>query len=410
LIPDSYIAPQFGERDHPFTITGGEGLQIFTKEYGELFDSVAGYWYNVLGMRHPELLDVKQNVGGIATHLYEEYTNPFAEKLAKQLCEKTSMSNLVYSATGSMANENARKEAVHYHEAKGISSEQLVFVTIHGSYHGSVGEMLKWIDPKQNPYSIEEPIYEKTEHIGELIENYKENIENANSDGKTIAGFFYEPIMGVRGAVPLPSNYLEKIAEISQKHNILMIADEVTTGIGRTGTFLCSENFNFKPDIVCIGKAVSAGHYPVAATLFNQKIIDSWNELEKMGQSYSEIHRRGNSLVGTQEGSAISLKVLEILERDNLLHEVNEKGKYAMDKLKEIEQNSNIREIRGKGLLIGIDISNSDLAKNHITPEMRNHGINVLAEGRVIMFNPSYLISREQIDYYVNTLNNILTK
>ena len=82
----------------------------------------------------------------------------------------------------------------------------------------------------------------------------------------------------------------------------------------------------------------------------------------------------------------------------------------AMDKLKEIEQNSNIREIRGKGLLIGIDISNSDLAKNHITPEMRNHGINVLAEGRVIMFNPSYLISREQIDYYVNTLNNILTK
>ena len=104
------------------------------------------------------------------------------------------------------------------------------------------------------------------------------------------------------------------------------------------------------------------------------------------------------------------MKVLEILERDNLLHEVNEKGKYAMDKLKEIEQNSNIREIRGKGLLIGIDISNSDLAKNHITPEMRNHGINVLAEGRVIMFNPSYLISREQIDYYVNTLNNILTK
>jgi len=80
-----------------------------------------------------------------------------------------------------------------------------------------------------------------------------------------------------------------------------------------------------------------------------------------------------------------------------------------MDKLKELEQNSNIREIRGKGLLIGIDVLNSDLAKNHIVPKMRNNGINVLPEGRVVMFNPSYLISEEEIDHYVNTLGNILS-
>lgn len=407
---NSNLAPQFGKRNPPFTVIGGEGLSIFTKEFGNLFDSVAGYWYNILGMRHPELLQVKSEIGGIATHLYEEYTNPYAESLAKILCEKTSMKNLVFSTTGSMANENARKEAIHYHESKGIKPDELVFVTINGSYHGSVGEMLKWIDPQQNLYAIQEPIYEKKDRIEEIVTQYEDNIEKANSHGKTIAGFFYEPVMGVRGAVPLPNDYIEKIAVISKKNDILMIADEVTTGVGRTGKFLYGENFNFKPDIICLGKAISAGHYPVALTLFNEKIVNSWTVLEQNGQQYSKIHRRGNSMVGTQEGSAISLKVLEILDRDNLIHQVEEKGKYAVEQLKKIEDYSNVREVRGKGLLIGIDIENSDLAKNYVSLEMRKRGINILPEGRVIMFNPAYVVSFEQIDYYVKTLSEVLSK
>lgn len=404
----SRIAPQFGNRDQTFTVLGGEGLMIFTKEYGTLFDAVAGYWYNVLGMRNPELLEVKREVGGIATHLYEEYTNPFAEEFAKLICERTSMSQLVFSATGSMACENARKEAVKYHQAKGRLEEELVFVTINGSYHGSVGEMLKWIDPQRNPYSIDEPIYEKKNQIDDIVNSFKEKVELAKSNGKTIAGFFYEPVMGVRGAVPLPSEYLEGIAEICKQHDILLIADEVTTGVGRTGKFISSDYFGVKPDILCLGKALSAGHYPLAVTLFNERIIDAWNKLEEQGILYSKIHRRGNSITGTQEGCAIGLKVLEILERDNLIQQVNERGKYALEKLKKIENYSSVREIRGKGLLIGIDVTSSDLAKKTVTPKMRKRGINIFPEGRVIMFNPAYIVSEDQIDNFVNNLSGVL--
>ena len=79
----SRLVPQFGSRDQTFTVLSGEGMMISTKEYGTLFDAVAGYWYNILGMRNPELLEVKRKIGGTATHLYEEYTNPFAEELAE---------------------------------------------------------------------------------------------------------------------------------------------------------------------------------------------------------------------------------------------------------------------------------------------------------------------------------------
>lgn len=408
VIQKSRIAPQFGNRDQPFTVSGGEGPMIFTKEYGILFDAVSGYWYNILGMRNPELLEVKREIGGVSTHLYEEYTNPFAEELAESLCKRTSMSQLLFSATGSMACENARKEAVKYHQANGKSEEELVFATINGSYHGSVGEMLKWIDPQRNPYSIEEPIYEKKNHTDDIVNSFKEKVELAESNGKTIAGFFYEPVMGVRGTVPLPPRYLEGIAKICKQHDILLIADEVTTGIGRTGKFISSDYFDVKPDILCLGKAISAGHYPVAVTLFNERIIDAWNKLEEQGILYSQIHRRGNSITGTQEGCAIGLKVLEILERDNLIQQVNERGKYTLEQLKKIENYSSVREIRSKGLLIGIDVTNSDLAKNTVAPEMRKRGINIFPEGRVIMFNPAYIVSEDQIDNFVNNLSEVL--
>ena len=404
----SKIAPQFGNREKTFTVLDGNGLEIRTKEYGVLFDAVAGYWYNILGMRNPELVKIKQELGGVTTHLYEEYTNPFAEELAASMCERTSMNQLIFSATGSMANENARKEAVKYHLAEGEKEEDLVFVTINGSYHGSVGEMLKLIDPERNEFSIEEPIYEKKHQSKQIIESFSEKIDLAKSKNKTVAGFFYEPIMGVRGSVPLPQEYINGIGKICRKNNIVMIADEVTTGVGRAGKFAYSQSFSEKPDILCMGKAISAGHYPVAVTLVNEKIVDAWDKLEEKGISYSKIHRRGNSITGTQEGCALGLKVLEILDRDNLIEVVQKKGKYALEKLEKIKNYSNVREIRGTGLLIGVDVTSSTFAKNTITPEMRKRGINVLPEGRVMMFNPAYIVSEEQIDHFVNTLSEVL--
>ena len=404
----SKIAPQFGNREKTFTVLDGKGLEITTKEYGVLFDAVAGYWYNILGMRNPELVKIKQELGGVTTHLYEEYTNPFAEELAASMCKRTSMEQLVFSATGSMANENTRKEAAKYHLAEGEKEEDLVFVTINGSYHGSVGEMLKLIDPERNEFSIEEPIYEKKHQSKQIIESFSEKIDLAKSRNKTVAGFFYEPIMGVRGSVPLPPEYINGIGKICRKNNIVMIADEVTTGVGRAGKFAYSQSFDEKADILCMGKAISAGHYPVAVTLVNEKIVCAWDKLEEKGISYSKIHRRGNSITGTQEGCALGLKVLEILDRDNLIEVVQKKGKYALEKLEKIKNYSNVREIRGTGLLIGIDVTSSTFAKNTITPQMRKRGINVLPEGRVIMFNPAYIVSEEQIDHFVNTLSEVL--
>ena len=405
---NSKIAPQFGSRNPPLTVIDGYGTSIVTKEYGKMFDAVAGYWYNVLGMRHPELLEVKQKIGGITTHLYDEYTNPFAEDLSEILCKKTNTENVIFSATGSMANENARKEAIKYHQSKGIKEDEIVFSTIKGSYHGSVGEMLKWIDSEKNDLTIDEPIYDNILKIKSIINDFKEKIEIANKNGKVIGGFFFEPVMGVRGIVPLPDEYINNIAEICKKNDILLIADEVTTGIGRTGEFYYSRKFNFQPDIICMGKAISGVHYPIATTLVTKKITDAWEKIEKSGVPYYKIHRRGNSITGTQEGCALGLKVLEIIERDNLIEQVRSRGKYALEKLEEIIHFKSVREIRGKGLLIGIDVENSDFAKKKIMPKMREKGINIFPEGRVITFNPAYLVTEKEIDMFVKNLLEVL--
>lgn len=404
---ESRIAPCYGEREPRLTITGGNSRFIETEEYGMLFDATAGYWYNILGMNHPELMEVKQKYGGTAFHIYDENTNPKAEELANKLCELTDKEKVIFGATGSGGCENARKEAVNYHRAKGYDEDDLLFATIKGSYHGSFGEMLKWIDPERNPVMIDAPIYDKKERINELVDDFREKVEKEESLGKKVSGFFYEPIMGVRGSVELTKEYIKDIAEICQENDILLIADDVTTGFGRTGKLFGYEHTGIIPDIICLGKGISAGHYPLSATLLNEKVVNAWDELLEKGEPYKKLHRRGNGIAGTIEGAALGLKVLEILERDNLVSEVARKGEYALEKFKPLEELENVREVRGKGLLMAVDVKDSMLA-TQIKTKMREKGINAFPEGRMVMFCPAYTITEQEIDNFAEKLEEVI--
>ena len=267
--------------------------------------------------------------------------------------------------------------------------------------------MLRIADPKRNPLVIESPAYKSQQDINSIVKDFEDRIKRYESQGFRVAGFFYEPIMGVRGAVELTREYLEPITEICRDKDVLLIADEVTTGIGRTGKLFGYEHTGIKPDIMVLGKGISAGYYPLSTTLVDQKIVDTWDKLLENGEAFGEIHSRGNGVAGTPEACAIGLKVLEIVQRDNLIEEVRRKGEYALKKLKPIEDLDNVREVRGKGLLISVDVKDSKLAQ-HAKVEMRKRGINALPEGRMLMFCPSYLITENEIDLFSGELEKIL--
>ncbi|MBI2138248.1 aspartate aminotransferase family protein [Candidatus Woesearchaeota archaeon] len=406
---DSYLAPQFGPREPRLTIDSACGKHIKTREHGELFDATSGYWYAILGFGNPEMVAFKERYAGNFTHTFGSVTNDFAETLAIRLIGLTDMESVILSLSGSMANENARKEAVNYHRARGRPEKSLVFGAIKGGYHGSIGEMLRMVDPRANELVIESPCYKKSDEIAQIVGAFRTKFEAIEKSGRKVAGFFFEPVMGVRGAVFLPEDYLLPIAQICREKDILLIADEVTTGFGRTGKYFGCEHTGVKPDIVCLGKGISGGYYPLSATLVNKKIVEAWSRLESVGVPFHDIHSRGNSLAGTPEGCAAGLKVIELLGRDSLVEEVARKGSYALEKLSSLRNCPHVRDVRGKGLLIAVDVENSALA-GKIREEMLNRAIHFIPEGRMVMFVPAYPVTEEEIDNFTQSLDGVLRK
>lgn len=409
---DSSMAPFYGPRDeHVLTVTGSEGHSIRTEEYGPLLDVMAGYWYNTLPAWEESLVKVKRSHDGFSYHNYEGTRSKPAERLATKLTEYTGLEKVIYGPSGSMACENARKAAVKYHQAKGVDKGDMVFGAISGGYHGSVGANLDIIDPAESELLIESPCYKSEEEMRDIADNFRDRVERLESAGKKVAGFNYEYVMGVRGAVELPPAYLEPIAETCREKDILLMADEVTTGFGRTGEMFGYQHTGIKPDTMTLGKGFTAGLYPTSATLVDESIKEAWDALVEQGQPYAKTHRRGNGMAGTPEGAAVAEKVFDILQRDDqaIVRSVKEKGEYALDKLKELETLDAVREVRGKGLLQAIDVDDSGLAGD-VQDTLRRSGINMLPEGRMLMFAPPFSIRKQEIDFFAETVRRALRR
>lgn len=402
----SRIAPAFGSREPQLTIVGGEGNYIETKEHGRLFDANSGYWYNTLGLAHPEIMRVKAEMSHFPSHLAYGYTHEAAENLAKKLCERSNMDRVLFSTSGSQACEFARKQAILYNAAQGWEEEQLEFAALNEAYHGSIGSMLKMIDPYRNPYVIDSPLKKSPEEIAFIVQDFEKKIEQAREDGKKLAGLFYEPLMGSNGAIPLPQEFIQPLAQLCRKYDVLLIADEVTTGFMRTGPFLANDP-SFSPDITVLGKGITAGYYPLAATLVSKKITNSWNALEGCGIHPGLIHDSISSLSGTPEGCAIAERVLEILDDNGYEQQVVDMGQKAADRFEELKQLPLVEEVRGEGLFRGIEVAHSKVAKQ-IRTQLLRQSVNMIPEGRMVMFAPSFNVVEDEIDVFAWKLNKVL--
>jgi adenosylmethionine-8-amino-7-oxononanoate aminotransferase len=363
-MPHSHlIKPLIG--DHYPMIDYGKGVYLYDKEGQEYLDACSGAVTANLGHGMEEIIQSIVDQGSKVAFVYRsQFSNQPAEDLAAFLHEKTGYPWSFFVNSGSEAVETAIKIALQHWQEKGRPSKRRIlsrWLSYHGITFGALsasGHPLRrerfdsvigdWptIEP---PYCSKCP-FGKTYPSCDLACAEQLEIMITRIGSENIAAFISEPIIGAAGgAITPPKEYYSRIKEICGRNDILFISDEVMTGCGRTGTFLALEQWGIEADIVAVGKGMSAGYAPIAAALMSDEVMDpiiNGTRIIMSGHTYS-----GNPL-----SSAAALAVLKLIDSEKIIEGVESKSIYLrnlLDKLK--TEFSFVQEIRGKGLLLGME-------------------------------------------------------
>ncbi|MEK6781909.1 MAG: aspartate aminotransferase family protein [Bacteroidota bacterium] len=340
-----------------------KGVYIYDESGKPYLDGSSGAVTSSLGHSHEKVISfIKQQLDKLQFVYRSQFGSEEAEKLAAKLFEVSvnkSHTHSFFVNSGTEAIETAMKIAIQYWQEKG-EPEKIHFLSRSKSYHGITMAALSLSGHSLRRERFENLLQKypslhadlEKDSLEKQTQEFIEVIEKTGA--KHIAAFVAEPIVGAAGTAltPLPE-YYQEMKKICDAYGILFIADEVMTGLGRAGKWFAMEYWNTVADIVTIGKSLGAGYAPIAATLMTDKIL----EPIKKG---SGLIMSGHTYSGHPLSCATALRVLEVVEEDNLLANVNEKGTYLKNKLIDLKRTRPYIDIvRGKGLMIGMEFETS---------------------------------------------------
>ncbi|MBG9586062.1 adenosylmethionine--8-amino-7-oxononanoate transaminase [Cytobacillus firmus] len=415
------------ERD-PLIIESGEGIILKDMNGKEYLDGYSSLWLNVHGHRKQELnVAIMEQLDLIAHSTLLGAANVPAIRLAEKLIEITpeNLQRVFYSDSGATSVEIAIKMAYQYWQNKGKQKKKK-FVTLTNNYHGdtigaiSIGNVdlfhrvygslmfqtLKAPFPLQyrSPYSGEAEVKERA--LTELRAIFQEHHEE-------IAAITLEPlIQGAGGMNVMPAGYLKGVEELCREFNILLIADEVATGFGRTGKMFAVEHEGVQPDIMTVAKGITGGYLPLAVTLTTEEIYQEfYGEYEEMKTFF-----HGHSYTGNQLGCAVALANLKIYEKENLAEQAAKKAEVIQSELAALKSLKHIGDIRQVGLMCGIElVQDKETGKPfpwesrmgyHSTLEMRKRGMLTRPLGDVIVFMPPLASTDDQIRQMIQIMRD----
>lgn len=394
---DYFIAleEQYGAKNyHPLDVvlTKGKGVWVYDVEGKRYLDCLSAYSALNQGHNHPAIrramIDQLDNI----TLTSRAFRNDQLGLLYKKLSDMTGYEMSLPMNSGAEAVETAIKVARKWaYLTKGIPKNQAEIIVAEGNFHGRTISVISFSSTEQykNDFGPFTP--------GFIMVPYgdSEAIKNAITDNT--AAIFLEPIQGENGIIIPPKGYLKQVSELCSQHNILFMADEIQTGLGRTGKLFACQHENVRPDIMIIGKALSGGFYPVSATLADEPVMG----LIKPGD-------HGSTFGGNPLGAAVAVKALEVLEEENLIENSRKMGQYLMDHLEEIPK-KNILEVRGKGLLIGVELKNELGGARKYAEALQERGILVKeTHEHILRFAPPLVIDKATIDWMVPIVRDVL--
>lgn len=352
---------------HYPTIDYGKGVFLYDTNHKDYIDGSSGAVTASLGHGVPEIINAMNEQAKKVSFVYRsQFTSEKAEALAKKLCDLTkgTYNHTFFVNSGSEATETAMKIAIQYWQEKGIFTKNKIisrWMSYHGitlgalSMSGHVSRRERFVPLLEDfpnvsaPYCYRCP-FNKTYPDCQLLcaKELERVIQRVGK--KYIAAFIAEPIIGAAGAAIVPpENYYSLIKAICEKNDILFIADEVMTGVGRTGKMLAIEHWNVEPDIVALGKGMTAGYTPMAATLVSDKVMEPILQGSKAIMS-------GHTYSANPLSAATSLAVLEYIEKHHLIKRAEKIGNFLKTKLLDLKKEvTMIGDVRGKGLLLGVE-------------------------------------------------------
>ena len=380
------LEEQYGAHNyHPLdvVIDRGEGVWVYDIEGNKYLDCLSAYSALNQGHVHPEILHALIEQAQKVTLTSRAFRNSQLPLLYKELSEMTGYEMSIPMNSGAEAVETALKLIRKWaYKVKNIPYYQCEIIVASGNFHGRTISIVS--------FSTEE-FYRK--EFGPFTPGFKvvpygdiEELKNAITPNT--AAVMLEPIQGEAGVIIPPAGYLKNVSKVCQENNILFVADEIQTGLGRTGKLFACEHEDVRPDMTIIGKALSGGFYPVSAVLADKVIMGLFQPGE-----------HGSTFGGSPLGAAVARAALKVIRDENLVEKSETMGNYFMDHLEEIPS-PHIKEIRGKGLLIGVELVPEAKGARRFCESLKTKGI--LAKethDNVIRFAPPLIIEKETIDW-----------
>lgn len=373
----------------PVTFDRGEGVWLWDQDNNRYLDALAGIAVCNLGHAHPAIHQAICEQSKKLLHTSNLYNITSQEQLADSLISKSGMDNVFFSNSGAEANEAALKIARLHGHQQGI--EKSCVLVMEKSFHGRTLATLSATGNKK----VHEGFAPLVEGFIHIPFNDIKAAKNAIADNKNIVAILTEPVQG-EGGVNIPAaDYLNQIRILCDQHNLLMMLDEIQTGIGRTGKFLAYQHNAIIPDVCTLAKGLGNG-VPIGACLAKGKAA-----------TLLTAGKHGSTFGGNPLACSAALAVLEILDNEKIIDQVETKGtEICTNLINKLKDNKDISNIRNMGLMIGIDLSESC---SELVGMAQKKGllINVTAE-KTIRLLPPLIINSEQIKILTDTLSDVI--
>lgn len=376
----------------PVVLTRGEGVFVWDEDGKKYLDMMSAYSAVSHGHANPRLVSlVREQVARLTIVSRAFYSSALGPFLARA-CQLTGQDMALPMNTGAEAVETAIKAARKWaYTVKGVAHDKAEIIACAGNFHGRTITAVALSD---------EPQYRSG--FGPFPAGFR-NVEYGNIDAlqaainKNTAAFIVEPIQGEAGIVIPPPGFLKAASELCRQHNVLLIADEIQTGLGRTGKLLACEHDGVKPDGLILGKALGGGILPVSMFLARRDVMEVFTPGD-----------HGSTFGGNPLGAVIGLEALNIIVDEDLAANSAAMGAYLIDQLRTIDSRL-IREIRGKGLFVGVEIDPTYATARAVCEALMARGLlSKETHETVVRLAPPLIIRKAEIDWAVTQIRTVL--
>ncbi len=397
---ESYISieDKFGAKNYKpldVVLNRGQGIWVWDVDGNKYMDCLSAYSAVNQGHCHPKIQQALVEQAGKLTLTSRAFRNDQLPMLYKELCELTKSHKVLPMNSGAEAVETAIKCVRKWgYEVKGIEKDKAEIIVCSDNFHGRTLSIVGFStdDNARDNFGPFPP--------GFKIIPFGDAEAFGSAINKNTAAFLVEPIQGEAGVIIPPEGYFKKVKEICEQNNVILILDEIQTGLGRTGALLAEEHEGIEADLTLIGKALSGGFYPVSAVLSNKEVL----EILKPGQ-------HGSTFGGNPLACSIARTALKVLVDEGMIKNSKEMGDYFLSELKKIK-NKDIKDIRGRGLMIAIELhEGTEGGARAIAKKLQKLGI-LCKETHTytIRFAPPLIIKKEEIDWALDRITQVLGK